>query len=1033
MTRSALVLGVISLLMGAGAAMAQPAGEPPRTYLFLYAESPATALYGREHGSPYRHEPWMSDAAWEGFWANTQASYPRLLELLGTLQPDIYYGSANSNYSLLGMTAEDFPTVAQIEAQIEAQRAELAEYAAQGVDDVGFYRCAISTRGNPEARHGIFRLYDRWEEYAEVFDLGPKPPEDPMQWLQIRFDSGTPYIRAWDKPDAGGNIGYFCCPNNPYWRQFTDAMVRVGGRIGYTNLFVDNPSLFCKCDWCRRAFPEHLARRYPPEQWRALFPDIAVEQADIEDPRLAVERDRFWQESMGEHLAAMKAALQSQHPGRTVTLSANGSQMTLGPWYTSRANLMQYARAGVDLGFKESPYEFSGVNLRPVGGGLMAVEPGIAWDCYRLVRGTGVDGYYACPAQSYTNPANHPTFYRLAMSEALAMDGAWLDGAPLGSGVDSRPGMYAWLRAHREFFAAGQSMARVAVIVGASEYYFDAGFHADATRDANAIRDWLADQQIPFDYLADEAATPERLARYDLVIVPGFRSLDDGAAQAVAAWTRAGGALVLSGPVGTWHTAGVERAQPVFAALLEGANEEGGLQVAQVGEGRVVACPRRFADADLPDGFSTTDYAVARPQTAGGKTRGPLLPVSVEANRGLFLRALDLAAGRDLSVVRNTDLPGLRVAGRGRIDVEDPWLAVHIINEQMPLRFDDAKSAFDLTADGEPVTYADVRLVIPLPEGYRARGVRWAQVPLSEPQPLAFTTVAEGIECTLPAVELYSVVMVELEAGGLPASPTPATQTPHASQGLYLADPNAPELLPVAGAETVTPELPLRLNFGHPALLRAEAGETVSLQIAAYGPPGKWARWWAASPGGALVATGAVECGQTIEASFGAETPGVYLVSAQADANDVAIASSSHGVCFPATPAQRVNVRGACPELYFRVPEGCTEIPLMLQTRDREGAYEIVDSQGRVAARRDGLGKAIVMDPGGAMVWTETAAGAHYQLVTVPVPDGEAGTVWRLRFLASKPDSEFMSNFYFAEGFPGMVATSPSALLMPAR
>ncbi len=125
----------------------------------------------------------------------------------------------------------------------------------------------------------------------------------------------------------------------------------------------------------------------------------------------------------------------------------------------------------------------------------MAVEPGDIYDGYRLVRGAGADDYYACPAQSYANTAVHDNLYRLAMSEALAMDGCFLDGARWDADLPSRQDLYSYYDRNRDLFAAGTSIARVAVIIGASEFYFDHEFYADASRDASAIRDWLSDQQ----------------------------------------------------------------------------------------------------------------------------------------------------------------------------------------------------------------------------------------------------------------------------------------------------------------------------------------------------------------------------------------------------------------------------------------------------------------------------------------------------------------------------------------------------------
>ena len=52
---------------------------------------------------------------------------------------------------------------------------------------------------------------------------------------------------------------------------------------------------------------------------------------------------------------------------------------------------------------------------------------------------------------------------------------------------------------------------------------------------------------------------------------------------------------------------------------------------------------------------------------------------------------------------------------------------------------------------------------------------------------------------------------------------------------------------------------------------------------------------------------------------------------------------------------------------------------------------------------------------GGALVWTEKAAGAHYQRVEFAVPKELAGRPWRLRFDSPRPSDVFESNFYFGE------------------
>ena len=190
-----------------------------------------------------------------------------------------------------------------------------------------------------------------------------------------------------------------------------------------------------------------------------------------------------------------------------------------------------------------------------------------------------------------------------------------------------------------------------------------------------------------------------------------------------------------------------------------------------------------------------------------------------------------------------------------------------------------------------------------------------------------------------------------------------------------------------------------------------------------------WLHTTAPWPDGAVLRTGAVECGQTVEASVTAEETAVYLQQAQAGAHYVSYAFTTHGLCYPATEAQRLGLTGAAPKLDFFISGSAETVPLMRQTRDRNGVFEIADSDGNVLATRDGLGQAEIVDAGGAMVWSDKSSGAVYQRLDLPVPEGQAGRVWTLRFVASTENSPLRSYLYFADDFPGYLSADGRGLL----
>jgi hypothetical protein len=143
---------------------------------------------------------------------------------------------------------------------------------AAGVTLVIPYLCNQSLFGDHELRTGFWEFYDRWDEYAE-FDIGAKPPADPVEWLQ-REPSGSihyNYPRHLIHSDERPYYRYAPCPNNEHWRQFCAATARAAARCGYDGLFIDNNILHCYCSSCQGGFKKYLQRKYSPEQLADRF------------------------------------------------------------------------------------------------------------------------------------------------------------------------------------------------------------------------------------------------------------------------------------------------------------------------------------------------------------------------------------------------------------------------------------------------------------------------------------------------------------------------------------------------------------------------------------------------------------------------------------------------------------------------------------------------------------------------------------------------------------------------------------------
>ena len=127
------------------------------------------------------------------------------------------------------------------------------------------------------------------------------------------------------------------------------------------------------------------------------------------------------------------------------------------------------------------------------------------------------------------------------------------------------------------YFDGATSAARVALVFSrhTQDNYGGAQAHA---RYLDFIRGWycaLQEAHIPFDVISDKVITLARLQRYKTVVLSNLACVSNDTAEAIEAFTAAGGGVVASFDAGLCDLDGVERSQPGFARLLGGAARAG--------------------------------------------------------------------------------------------------------------------------------------------------------------------------------------------------------------------------------------------------------------------------------------------------------------------------------------------------------------------------------------------------------------------------------------------------------------------------
>jgi hypothetical protein len=135
--------------------------------------------------------------------------------------------------------------------------------------------------------------------------------------------------------------------------------------------------------------------------------------------------------------------------------------------------------------------------------------------------------------------------------------------------------------------------------------------YATATNPFDGMYTALLESHVPIDVLADGQLTAERLAKYQVVVLPGVACLSDEATAAIEAFAEAGGGLLITGWTGWADALGQPRAVPALAklggvkALDRAALTSPGLYLAPVG---AVASPTLAVRSGLEEvGLITAD------------------------------------------------------------------------------------------------------------------------------------------------------------------------------------------------------------------------------------------------------------------------------------------------------------------------------------------------------------------------------------------------------------------------------------------
>lgn len=349
-----------------------------------------------------------------------------------------------------------------------------------------------------------------------------------------------------------------------------------------------------------------------------------------------------------------------------------------------------------------------------------------------------------------------------------------------------------WQARNEAHFHNVRSLANVAIVLATNTMSHRHEKKGKATDYLQGMYAALVDARIPFDFVHENELTPERLAPYDLLLLPNFAMMSDAQAQSLGGFAARGGSILGTFQTGLFDEAGNARPDFVTGSLfgIEKAGDVKPDAPSVLGLFGPISLEKIRQRGPLTEGFEETDwiagpsriqpikpvadapltvidpYPIYPPEAVYQRTVPGNQPAVVTRSVGdarLAYMAGDMDAtywrldnpdigrliGNAVRWLLNGRMP-ISVSGEGLVEVfawkTQPGFALHLLNYNGPNAFRGHMR--------RPVSLGAQKVRIVLPEDATISGARllWADAPI------AFAQSGRTVELTVPAVGPYEVI-----------------------------------------------------------------------------------------------------------------------------------------------------------------------------------------------------------------------------------------------------------------------------------
>jgi hypothetical protein len=547
-----------------------------------------------------------------------------------------------------------------------------------------------------------------------------------------------PEARNWEQRDQNGQwvpygmqtFRHYACPNEPAHREYLKRVLKIGveelhaDEIAFDNIMLQPEPKSCRCPRCIRAFRDFLRQRYPTREAvmrRFGLPDVDWIQvnewespaqpdglAALDDPVLQ-EWVRFRCESLARHANALYDYVKSLNPNVAVLFNIKGvysfnrcwANAVYHPLYAGHIDVLAFDTGGYDARLDAT----TGALVSQIRSYKVARRLGAS--CEESMR----DDLRAAVhmAFGYEKPvAGYPS--------AQFYNGAHNVFTPL---------LEFFREYHDRYYTGTETVADVAVVRNwpSMAYSINAAYIP-----ATLMEQVLIQHKIPFDLLFEEQM--DHLDRYGAVILAGQECVGDAQVETLLRYVRGGGTLVLAdntAQYNEWRER--RRVHPLLPARREG-------------KGRILSIPE-----------------IVRTEARAGKS----LAADENPEPGATARKSERMSPPQWVLPRNheeicrTILAGL--PNGPALTAEAPLTTVA---ELLNRRASRETIAHFVNFDRQhPLTA--FRVTVRKQFSGRVKSVRCFSPEQDEPAALQFTESADAVAFTVPAMRLYSMLVIAQE------------------------------------------------------------------------------------------------------------------------------------------------------------------------------------------------------------------------------------------------------------------------------